>query len=99
LVEKPETKNLYKIVFSDTSLQESCMSVKDFENFSLKFPQIAKILKDPEILTKNKTLMEKAELESWQNTAILIMGNLWKFKASNVFHAPVNPVKLGMTNS
>lgn len=99
MVEKPDAKNLYKIVYSDASLQETCMTGKDFENFALKFPQIAKILKDPETLTKNKNLMEKAQLESWQSTAILIMGNLWKFKSANVFHAPVNPVKLGMINS
>lgn len=90
---------MYKIVYSDSSLQENSMTVKDFENFSLKFPQIAKILMNPDILTQNVDLMQKVQLDSWRSTAILIMDNLWKFKASNVFHAPVNPVKLGINNS
>lgn len=71
------------------------MTKKQFNEFTNQYPNIAKILENPEILTKDMKLMEKVQLDSWQTTALLIMGHIWKCKGANVFHNPVNPEKLG----
>lgn len=86
----------YKLIFSNPSLESKDISELDFKNFKLDFPQIAEILLNPEKLTSDQELMEKIQLDNWQTTALHIMSALWKIKGANVFHSPVNPVKLGI---
>ena len=85
----------YKLVFTKDNLESKDISEFDFKNFKLEHPQIAEILLNPEKLTSDQELMEKIQLDNWQTTALHIMSTLWKIKNANVFHAPVNPVKLG----
>lgn len=88
-------KICYKLVFSDKNLETENLTLSKFKTFQENFPQIAELLLNPEKLTKDVALMEKVQLDNWQTTANLIMGNLWKFKGANIFHYPVNPEKLG----
>jgi lipopolysaccharide biosynthesis regulator YciM len=85
----------YKLVFSDPNLQTKNLLDDEFKKFQEDYPQIADLLLNPEKLTKDVSLLEKVQLDNWQTTANLIMGNLWKFKGANIFHLPVNPQKLG----
>lgn len=34
--------------------------------------------------------------ESWEKQAKRLLGHLWRFKESSIFHQPVNPVELGI---
>lgn len=89
-------KNNYRIILSDASLKENILTVKEFEEFSDKFPEIAELLLNPDNFKEQLNDMEKDEVGDWQNTAILILDSLWKYKGSNIFHSPVDPVRLGM---
>ena len=85
----------YKLVFSTKDLKSKDISEADFELFKKEFPLIAEFLLKPEKLTSDQELMEKIQLDNWQTTALHIMTTLWKIKGANVFHNPVDPVKLG----
>lgn len=85
------------MVFSTGDLQSKDISEADFKRFTTEYPQIAEILLNPEKLTSDQELMEKIQLDNWQTTALLIMTTIWKTKNANVFHSPVNPVKLGIS--
>lgn len=92
---KDDIKLTYKLVFSDITLKQLDVNNSEFKSFSQQYPQIAQLLKNPDKLTNNHNLMETIQLDNWQNTALMILNALWKLKGANIFHQPVNPIKLG----
>jgi hypothetical protein len=86
----------YHIVLSGSSLKEKTLTIKEFQDFKAEFPQIGEILLNPDMLSKKLSDMTKDLLEDWRTTALLILNSLWKFKGAQIFHDPVDPVKLSM---
>ena len=67
----------------------------NFEKFKLKFPQLANMLLNPELLKEHASVNNE---DSWQSICMNIMNLLWKMKGAAIFHRPVEPEKLGILN-
>jgi len=66
------------------------------EEFRQNFPQIARLLAQPEALSSSSSLAAKATQESWQSAASQLLSAAWKIKEAHLFHAPVDVKKLGI---
>ena len=85
----------YKLVFTKEDLISKDIKLSDFRMFEEKFPQIAELLLKPEQMISDPRFMENVNLDKWQNTAANILNQIWKMKSANVFHTPVDPIRLG----
>lgn len=81
---------------SDFSLKEKSLTAKDFQDFKAEFPQIAEILLNPDSISKKLSGVGEDLLDDWRTSAMLVLNSLWKFKGAQIFHDPVDPVKLSM---
>lgn len=91
-----EVKIAYKIQFTDSHLKSRDLFETDFERFRQEFPQLAEIILNPELLYTNPTVQAKVSQENWQSAAMQLMNAVWKIKNANIFHYPVDPVKLNI---
>lgn len=85
----------YKLVFTKEDLLSKDIKESDFRIFEEKYPQIAELLLKPEKMINDQNFMENVQLEKWQTTAANILNQVWKMKSANVFHTPVDPIRLG----
>ena len=72
------------------------LSDQEFDAFKAKFPQLAEIILNPELLTTDHAVRAKISQENWQNAGMQLLSALWKVKGSTIFHVPVDAVKLGI---
>jgi hypothetical protein len=86
----------YKLQFSDSNLNSRDISEAEFDRFKELYPKLAQILLNPELLQTNASLQALVSQESWQAAASQLMSAVWKIKNANIFHAPVDPIKLGI---
>lgn len=91
-----EVKISYKLQFSDADLNSRDITEAEFEQFREQYPKLAQILLNPELLNTNTNLQALISQESWQAAASQLMSATWKIKNANIFHYPVDPVKLGI---
>jgi len=68
------------------------MTNKEFEIFAKKWPKIAEILLDTSKIPEDFD----EERDTWLDVAMNILNTLWKAKKSNIFHRPVDPIKLAI---
>ncbi len=74
------------------------ISKTDFKEFQKKFPNIAKILLNPEKILNNEDILMKLKKDVWQSVGHKIMHALWKSKGAMVFHEEVDPEKLQISD-
>jgi ankyrin repeat protein len=86
----------YKLVYLDHDMNKVDMNESDFIEFKKKYPNITHLLLHPEILDSNERVVEELEKDSWQTVAIKILNMLWKATGANLFHSPVDHVKLNI---
>lgn len=91
-----EVRLSYKLQFADSSLNFQDISEADFEKFAEKYPKLAEVFMNPEMLHSNPNLQAKVSQENWQAAASQLLSAVWKIKNASIFHAPVDPVKLGI---
>jgi hypothetical protein len=68
----------------------------EFEIFRRDFPQLAEVILNPDLLYSNPAIQAKVSQENWQSAAMQLMSAIWKIKNANIFHFPVDAVKLGI---
>ncbi len=68
------------------------LSNKEFEHFCKKWPHIASYILDS---TKVPEDFDE-ERELWDDVAMQILNTLWKTRRANIFHRPVDPIKLAI---
>lgn len=98
---KPQTpsepKIAYKLQLTDAMTLNSLeLGETEMEEFRQKFPQIARLLAQPELLSSSSSLAAKATQESWQSAASQLLSAAWKIKEAHLFHSPVDVKKLGI---
>lgn len=86
----------YKLVFTDNNLVSSDVSENDFAKFKQDYPNIAELFLNPDRLNTNQDLRDKLERDNWQTVASQLLNTLWKSKGANIFHVPVDHVKLNI---
>ena len=91
-----EPRVSYKLIFTDKLLNSTDVSEADFGKFREQHPLVAELLLNPEKLDANHEVMDKLQRENWQTVATQLLNTLWKTKGANIFHAPVDPVKLNI---
>lgn len=91
-----EVRISYKLQFSDADLNTRDISETEFEKFRAQYPKLAQILLNPELLHTNTNLQALVSQENWQAAASQLVSTAWKIKNANIFHYPVDPIKLGI---
>lgn len=91
-----EAKVSYKLQFADKELNFRDVSEAEFEKFRERFPRLAEVLLNPELLQTNMLIQAKISQENWQSAAAQLLSAVWKIKQAVIFHTPVDPVKLGI---
>lgn len=89
-------KQTYKLVFTGADLKPIDITTQAFEEFKQKYPQIAELILEPKKLESNKEALEELQSEKWQQVANKIITTVKKIKGANIFHHPVDHVKLGI---
>lgn len=87
----------YSLVKTDSSLNQETVNPSEYFEFEKKYPNICRVLKNPEMLQMHPDLMSFFKRDVWRTIALKIISNLWKAKGGNFFHEPVDPVKLNIT--
>lgn len=91
-----EPRVSYKLIFTDENLQSIDVSEAGFANFRQQYPNIAELLMNPDILDSNQEITDKMLQDNWQTVATQLLNTLWKSKCANIFHIPVDPIKLNI---
>ena len=78
-------------MIADDQLSARDFNDEDFAKLKAQFPEVAKLLLNPEMVNQNDDIYEKLDQETWQEVANKIIKNLWKCKGANIFHEPVDP--------
>lgn len=91
-----EPKTAFKLQFTDANLNSVDLGETELEEFRQKFPLVARLLAQPDLLTTSATLSTKATQENWQAAAHQLLTAAWKIKEAHLFHAPVDVKKLGI---
>ena len=89
-----EPKSAYRLQFTDAQLISTDLGEQELEDFKRKYPQIARLLSQPELLTSSTTISTKAKQESWQSAAQQLLSAMWKVKDAAIFCQPVDWRKL-----
>jgi hypothetical protein len=93
--DKEKTRNPCRIVFTDRSGNSRELTTEEWEQFKRDYPVVAGYIENPDSIPKDK-LEEDNTLEGWESVASQILNNLWKFKGAQIFHKPVDPIRLGI---
>jgi hypothetical protein len=91
--EKEDVKQCYRLVFTDEKGESREYTQKDFEMFKEEYPDIAKLLQNP-LSISPEALDANNEPEEWHSVCTQIFNTIWKSKGANIFHKPVDTVKL-----
>lgn len=89
-----EPKSAYRLQFTDAQLNSTDLGEPELEEFKRKYPQIARLLAQPELLTSSTTISTRAKQESWQSAAQQLLSAMWKVKDAAIFCQPVDWRKL-----
>ena len=93
--EKEKMRNPCRIVFTDKQGNSRELTTEEWEQFKKDYPVVAGYLENPDSIPRDK-IEEENQLEGWESVAGQILNNLWKFKGAQIFHRPVDPIKLGI---
>jgi len=91
--EKEDVKQCYRLVYTDEKGESREYTQKDFEMFKEEYPDIAKLLQNP-LSIAPEALDQNNEAEEWHSVCTQIFNTVWKSKGANIFHKPVDTVKL-----
>lgn len=91
-----EPRVSYKLIFTDNNLNTTDVSESDFLKFRQQYPQVAELILNPGRLDTNREISDKLQRENWQTVANQLLNTLWKAKGANIFHLPVDHVKLNI---
>lgn len=86
-------KRLYRFCFANEQFEVKELGQSDFSEFKSKFPEIMDLLLNPEKLL-DEDQNERFETESWKEVALQILMAVRKVRKANIFHNPVDYVKL-----
>ena len=89
-------KQVYKLVFAKEDLSSINVTSDAFNEFRAKHPHIADLLLNPQKLNDNKEALEELQKDKWQTVASKILTTVKRAKNANIFHHPVDHVKLGI---
>ena len=93
-----EPRVSYKIQLTDANLHSHDLTEQDFEQWRVRNPKLAEVLLNPELLVSDAVVRSKVTQENWQSAGMQLLSALWKVKGANIFHAPVDTVKLGISD-
>ena len=91
-----EPRFTFKLQFTDNQLNSTDVSEAEFEQFKSRYPELAEVLLNPEILSTNKNLAARANQDNWQTAAQQLLSAVWKLKDAVIFHHPVDVARLGI---
>ena len=96
VVKDEEPRFTFKLQFTDDKLNSTDVSESEFDQFKSRFPQLAEVLMNPELLNTNPNLAARANQENWQIAAQQLLSAVWKLKEAVIFHHPVDVTRLGI---
>jgi hypothetical protein len=96
LVSVDETRFTYKLQFTDDRLNSTDLSESDFDDFKSRFPEVSKLLANPDLLVTDASLASRAAAENWQSVALQFLAIVCKIKDACIFLNPVDTVRLGI---
>lgn len=91
--EKDDIKQPYRLVYTNEKGDSMEYSLKDFEEFKNLYPEISNLLSNP-LSISPEALDQNNEPDEWYSVCTQIFNALWKLKGANIFHKPVDTVKL-----
>ena len=91
-----EPKTAFKLQYTDANLNSVDLGEAELEEFRQKYPLVARLLANPELLATSPNLSAKATQENWQAAALLLLGAAFKIKEAHLFLQPVDVKKLGI---
>lgn len=95
--EREDTKQCYQLIFTgDNGISKEC-TAKEFEIFKNKFPDVAELLLNPGTIPYEEIDIT-SDSEEWFLVCNQILNCCWKLKGANIFHKPVDVVKLELTD-
>lgn len=89
-VVQTEPRVAYRLQFTDQQLNSSDLGEVELEEFKKKFPQIARLMAQPELLTSSTTIATKAKQENWQSAGQQLIAAISKNKENAIFCQPVD---------
>ena len=91
--DKDDIKQPYRLVYTNPKGESVEYSQKDFEEFKELYPEIANFLSNP-LSISPEALDQSNEPDEWFSVVTQIFNAVWKLKGANIFHKPVDTVKL-----
>jgi hypothetical protein len=93
--EKEKARNPCRILFTDKQGNSRELTTEEWEQFKRDHPIVAGYIENPDSIPRDK-LEDESQYEGWESVANQILNNLWKMKGAQIFHKPVDPIKLGI---
>lgn len=93
--EKEKSRNPCRLLFTDKQGNSRELSTEEWEQFKKDHPLVAGYIENPDSIPKEK-LDDENQYEGWESVASQILNNLWKMKGAQIFHKPVDAIKLGI---
>ncbi len=97
--ERDDSKAVYKLIFIPNGNTRVDVTETEFSFFQQNYPELAEYLMDPSKIPiggDGAMKAPKADKNDWERVANKILAQIWKVKGANIFHVPVDPVKLGI---
>jgi len=98
--ERDDSKAVYKLVFISGGNTRVDVTESEFSYFKQNHPELADYLMDPSRIpvggATGGPASQKSDKNDWEKAANRILSHIWKVKGANIFHYPVDPVKLGI---
>jgi predicted nucleic acid-binding OB-fold protein len=88
----------YILVRVNENGEKSGLTADEIEEFKNTFPDVFNLMNNANALAEleKHAPEELKHHDSWEKQAKKLMNSLWKFKESELFHKPVDPIELGI---
>jgi ankyrin repeat protein len=93
--EKEKARNPCRILFTDKQGNSRELTTEEWDQFKRDHPLVAGYIENPDTIPRDK-LEDESQYEGWESVAGQILNNLWKMKGAQIFHKPVDAIKLGI---